>query len=172
MRNCPNCNQPLTPVDYEGSRVLQCEQCHGFLVGKDQLASIKRTAGKTQAELKAEATADFRGSSAGRRPCPRCHAVMSKQIIGPSNQPLEIDVCVPCALIWLDGGELALIQLAHEATPGFAAEQELKRRMAALEASPKRNAAFEQNLAKLRIKPGPIEEGIAEAFKERVRRTP
>lgn len=130
------------------------------------MASIKRVAGKTQDALKAEAATGFRGSSAGKRPCPRCRAVMSKQIVGPAAQPLEIDVCTPCALIWLDGGERALLQLAHEATPGFAAEQEMKRRMQALEASPEEKAALGAKIDALPRKPGPVAEGIAEALEE------
>jgi len=73
-----------------------------------------------------------------------------------------LDVCRSCSLVWLDGGELALVQLGYESSAIFAEAQEMKRRMAQLEASPNRKAAFEENLARLPVEPSPVEEAVAE----------
>ena len=62
---------------------------------------------------------------------------------------LEIDECRHCEYVWLDGGELALLQLGYQATSKFIDAQEFKRRMEELEASPERKAQFEKRLAKL-----------------------
>jgi Zn-finger nucleic acid-binding protein len=135
-------------VEYEGFAVLRCERCSGHLVTVSRLECIKNIAGKSRDELKAEAAAEFHGSNTERVKCPRCHMAMRKQAIRLPVLALEMDVCLPCSLVWLDGGELALAQLGHEASAGFADVQEMKRRMAELEASPERKAVFEANLAK------------------------
>jgi Zn-finger nucleic acid-binding protein len=125
-----------------------------------RLESIKRITRKSLNELKAEASAEFRGSNPGCVRCPYCHMRMSKQPIKLPVLALQMDVCCACSIVWFDGGELALAQLGYEATPGFADAQEMKRRMAELQASPDRKAAFEKNLAKLPEPRGLVEEAV------------
>lgn len=83
---------------------------------------------------------------------------MRKQTVRLPGYSLETDVCIPCSLVWLDGGELALAQLGHETKAGFLDAQEMKRRIEELEVSPERKAEFEKNLARLRNAPDLIEE--------------
>ena len=168
MRNCPTCSILLTPVDYEGFRVLRCAQCGGHLVGQAELESIQAVALKSPEELKAEAAAGFRGGNAGRIRCPRCHMEMGKQTLLLPGPDLEMDVCRPCSLVWLDGGELALAQLGHEAGAGFKDAQTMKRRMAELEADPERKAAFEANLAAMPDEPSPLQEAVEDAVDDMV----
>jgi Zn-finger nucleic acid-binding protein len=149
MRNCPHCRIPLILVDYEGFRIMSCGQCKGHLMYLSRLEPIKRITAKSQQELKDEAAADFKGDNTGKVKCSRCHAPMSKQDIRLPGLNLQIDVCRACSLIWLDGGELALAQLGHEAKGVFANAQELKRRMDEMEASPERKARFEEILARM-----------------------
>ena len=153
MRNCPSCSSPLAPVEYEGFRVLRCAQCSGHLVGFAELESIKAVAGKTHEELKAEASAGFHGSTTARIHCPRCHLEMAKHALRLPGLELDTDVCRPCSLVWLDGGELALAQLGYEAGTAFRDSQTMKQRMAELEADPQRKAAFEARLAALPAEP-------------------
>ena len=104
---------------------------------------------KSKDDLKKEAESQFSGSTTDRLKCPRCRRPMLKQ---SSNLPvieLHTDVCHSCELVWLDGGELALLQLGYQATSKFLDTQEFKRRMEELEASPERKAQFEKNLAAL-----------------------
>ena len=154
------------PIAYEGFDLLRCEQCHGYLAALNDVEIIKRVARNSQDTLKAEATAGFHGNNTGRIKCPRCHMSMRKQTVRMPVFALEIDVCTPCALAWFDGGELALVQLDHEARIGFADAQELKRRMEALEACPERKAAFEKNLADLPDTPNPVEAALEEVAQE------
>lgn len=165
MNNCPVCSTPLTQVAYEGFIVQRCEQCKGHLLTSSRLDAIKRITRKSQEELKAEA-AEFHGEHTGRIKCPGCYAPMDKQAIRVPVLTLQMDVCRRCSLVWFDGGELAIAQLGYEATPGFADAQEMKRRMAELEASPARKAAFEKNLAKLPEPTGVVEQAL-EDFAER-----
>jgi Zn-finger nucleic acid-binding protein len=163
MRNCPICGSPLTRVDYEGFAVLRCDKCRGHLVDLSRVEAIKRTTGKSQEELKTEATTEFHGSNKGLVKCPRCHVPMRKQPVTLPGLAMETDFCRACSLVWFDGGELALAQLGYEATPGFADVQEMKRRMTELEASPARKAAFEKNLAALPEPRSPLAEAMEES---------
>jgi len=149
MRNCPHCRIPLISVDYEGVSVQWCERCRGHLMYAARLGPIKQIAGKSQDQLRTEAATEFRGNNTARIKCPRCCAPMSKQDTRLPGLNLQIDVCRACSLIWLDGGELALVQLGHEAKGAFANAQELKRRMEKMEASPDRKARFEEILARM-----------------------
>lgn len=149
MKNCPICNIPLTPVDYEGLRVWQCLTCKGHLMSFARLDGIKRANRKSEPALKSEASTDFAGSTTQPLRCPRCHIVMDKQALDLPVLDIHTDVCDGCSLVWLDGGELALLQLAFKTSSKSLNSQKLKRRISELEASPERKAAFEANLARL-----------------------
>ena len=169
MKNCPHCLCNLSPVSYEGLRVFRCEQCRGHLLPSRQLEAIKRLDQKTQDELMQEANTDYHGDGDAKIHCPRCRVTMRKHTIKLPGLTLQLDACRDCDLIWLDGGELALIQLGHESTPQFRNAQELRNRMDALESSPERKAAFEENLAKLPDPADPISDVLSEAGSEVLR---
>lgn len=155
-RQCPLCDVPLEPEDYEGFRVMRCPQCQGHLVDLSRYEAIQSLPEKTLVELEAEAQNGFAGDNPAPIRCPRCHGAMQKQPLPVSGFALQLDLCRGCALVWLDGGELAMAQLGHQATPGFRDTQELKRRAAELEADPERKAAFEEALAKLPLEAEPF----------------
>lgn len=166
MKKCPFCDIPLLAVEYEGFPILRCEQCRGHLVRSSRLDAIKRVARKSKDELKAEATAEFHSDNSGPIKCPRCHMTMHKRSIALPLLALQMDVCIPCTLVWLDGGELALAQLGYETSARFLDAQELKRRMASLDASPDRKAAFEKNVAQLPAPTYPVESALEEVAAE------
>lgn len=161
--NCPRCSIALTSTDYEGFRVLQCGQCCGHFVGAERLDSIKRVGEKSPDDLRGEATAEFKGANPDRVKCPRCRALMRKEAIRPPVVELKLDACESCKHLWLDGGVLALLQLIYQAGPKFAHAQEMKRRMAELEASPERKAEFEEQLANLPLS-DPLSEAVGETL--------
>ena len=121
---------------------------------------------KSQDELRAEASADFRASSSATLKCPRCHMPMRKQAADLPVLDLQTDICRSCQLVWLDGGELALLQLGYQVKSRFIDAQEFRRRMRELEASPERKARFEEDLAKLPEAKDPLEQALGEAGEE------
>lgn len=149
MNSCPVCHQPLKPVRYEGNKVFHCPACKGYLLERVRLEFIKNSTGKPSSQLKAEAASDFKGSTLPEISCPQCAHRMHKQRLEIPVLNIMADVCERCSLVWLDGGELALVQLAHEASPRFVDARELNRRIQAVDADPDRKAAFEQDLARL-----------------------
>ena len=165
-RNCPSCAVPLAPETYEGFPVLRCPDCAGHLLDLSRYEAIRRLPEKSLAELEAEAKETFAGDNPAAIRCPRCHLAMERLPLSVPGFELHRDLCRACALVWLDGGELALAQLAYQATPAFRDRQELKRRAAALEADPERKAAFEEALAQLPLTPDPFREGVHEGIED------
>jgi len=74
---------------------------------------------------------------------------MKKKPLSIPGFSLHFDLCVQCCLIWLDGGELAMAQLAYQATPAFRQSQNMKRQATELEADPKRKASLKKAISKL-----------------------
>ena len=164
MRQCPKCEVGLFPASYEGFRVYQCVACKGYLVPLRRLKSIQRLPRRSHEELKAEAQAEFAGSGEAAYECPRCHREMEREAEGVSGVRIYVDRCPSCRLVWLDGGELAMLQLAFETTQEFRSADHLRQRMRALEASPERKAQFEEDLANLPEAKEPVSEAFGRGF--------
>jgi Zn-finger nucleic acid-binding protein len=163
MYRCPLCRIDLEPADYEGQRLHSCPQCHGHMVEHERLELITRLRNHSWKALKAEAAAGFSGSTVPKLLCPRCRRRMTRRMV---YQPLRLglDLCADCALVWLDAGELALVQLLYEASPSGQVTAELMNRVRELEADPARLARFEESLAHLpaEIPDGPDSAGDGE----------
>jgi len=160
MRLCPKCEVALTSVSYEGFRILQCPECKGYLVPLDRLESIKRAPRTPQEQLKEEARTEFKGDASAPVRCPRCHGPMEKTPLDVPMLTLQSDRCASCRLVWLDGGELALLQLAYEMSQQFLNAEDMKQRLRELEASPERKAQFEANLAQLPEPADPVADAL------------
>jgi Zn-finger nucleic acid-binding protein len=172
MKSCPNCRVALERATYEGVAVETCPACGGHLVVQRRLEGIKRNPSTPTEQLKAEATG-FAGSTSGRVTCPACFSEMKKERPrGPVE--IELDVCPSCGAVWLDPGELAMIQLAHELSTQSKDAEEFKQRHRELEADPERKARFERNLARMREGQesylDAIGEGLAEGVRASIRR--
>jgi len=163
-RNCPICDVPLETGTYEGFRVLRCPQCHGHLLELTRYETIRRIPEATLHQLENEARSDFRGDTAARLRCPRCHRAMEKRPLSVPGFDLHLDVCRPCALVWLDGGELAMAQLKHQSTPGFRDTQAMKRRARAVAADPDRKAELDDAIERLPRSGNPVTAGFRDAL--------
>jgi Zn-finger nucleic acid-binding protein len=169
IRPCPLCRVPLEPEDYEGFRVLRCPQCQGHLVELSRFRAIQSLPRKTLAELEAEARAGFQGDTAAPVPCPRCYVTMQKRPLNVPGFDLHLDLCRGCSLAWFDGGELAMAQLGHQATPGFQDRQDHQQRAGALEADPGRKAAFDEALSKMPLEKDAFSQGLKESVVDALR---
>lgn len=156
---------PLAEEAYEGFPIGRCPQCQGTLLDLSRYEAIKNVPEKTLAELETEARNGFQGDTPEPLRCPRCRLAMEKRPLAvPGFDNLHVDLCRGCSLVWLDGGELALAQLAYQATPVFRDKQEMKRRAAARDADPERKAAFDDAVAKLPNPPGIFAGAFREAL--------
>ena len=110
-RCCPQCGPALSLGLMDEQRVEYCGDCHGVLIPSESFAAVvtQRRAG-------------FRGPDANPTPldpreldrivaCPACSLRMETHpFYGPG--PAVIDSCSRCRLIWLDRGEMHVIESA------------------------------------------------------------
>lgn len=148
MSKCPRCRVRLKRVMYEGLAVHQCPQCNGFLLPGWKLEGIKKNPSKSVGELREEAEREFKGDSTERLKCPQCFLLMRKQVIPIPVLEIHVDACERCGLAWLDGGELAILQLAYEASEKCHDAREFQRRMLTLLSSPERRQRLEAAIAR------------------------
>lgn len=147
MKQCPCCDGVLQDAQYEGVSLLRCSKCRGVLVKKYKLEFINHGRAKDAAALRREARDDFAGDTRKLLRCPRCRSLMHKRPFAGRYARLTMDVCRTCESVWLDGGELAIVQLVFEASARGRESVEMKRRIAEMEADPVRKARFEAGLA-------------------------
>ena len=125
---CPSCGAALTPVDYEGVRILACGSCGGRWVSTANVARIvaRREVTFTAAQRalaedlaargielrKAAARGALRALEA-LRPCPTCGAPMIRRLYS-YDFSIDIDYCARCDSFWFDRDELEVLQVLAE----------------------------------------------------------
>jgi Zn-finger nucleic acid-binding protein len=73
----------------------------------------------------------------------------------------KADECRNCQFVWLDGGELAKIQIAYEANAQTLEIRKMQTRLANL--TPDERAAYEARIAKLVDRGGPLADATRQA---------
>ena len=144
---CPVCRTvDLARQSYEGLNVHQCPECLGHLIPRLRADAIQRRANLPLEELEQKVLLDRGEDSKRMVRCPRCGGGMRKQ---NKARPVrfQIDYCRRCDVLWLDGGELELLQLHYESSLQAAETREMQRRW--LEMSDERKREFVENLQKL-----------------------
>lgn len=158
---CPVCSSPLRRILYEGFPVFRCMKCHGYLLAESRVEAAKRVGKRTVEQLKQEVVDEARPDTKETIRCPRCLRKMTKRFI-EEPAALAIDICPECRHVWLDGGELARLQLSHEISPAGRDAAEHRRRIEAM--TPEAKAEFERNLSKLKADDGSLVLVLREAL--------
>jgi len=108
---CPICKAHLTQAAMDGRRVSFCDRCRGVLVSNDDFLAIIR---KRRAERNGppdQPSPLNRDALKRHVDCPQCQRRMETHpYYGPGNA--VIDSCGQCRLIWLDHGEIGVIERA------------------------------------------------------------
>ncbi|MGD9127294.1 MAG: zf-TFIIB domain-containing protein [Planctomycetia bacterium] len=152
---CPVCKTDLKRIFYEGMAVFRCFGCAGYLMQEKRLESI-RIIPQTPVELlKKEVIEEQQPDTLHDIKCPHCFYPMTKVQLPPPAS-LMIDLCTDCQYVWLDGGELARIQLAYECSDIGREHRELRRRFEAL--TPKERELLQRRINKLQTL-NPSDEG-------------
>lgn len=126
---CPIDQQPLEEICYEGSvQVDRCTQCAGMWLDEGELEAIETTIQHTHMveassiEMEKLAEEFSKHKADAPRNCPRCGKEMARREHGYSSLIL-IDTCPSCLGVWLDAGEIELLEAFFERLhPGLAAE--------------------------------------------------
>ncbi len=149
QRRCPRCATNLVREQYESVWAMRCPACRGALISSDRLERVERDPARSPTLLKQEARAEHGGDYADPTACPRCHGMMKLKTITRGSAELHLDLCQACDLYWLDGGELALVQLLYETSPQGQEARALQRRALEASLSPERQARLHQAMARL-----------------------
>ena len=146
MRLCPCCYVPLERVRYESLPVFQCPVCEGYLVTESRLEAIRRRGEYDTEELERQAASHVEVERDGRLPCAQCFSLMDREEV---RGAVVMDVCRGCGVVWLDTGEIAVVQLLHESTDNYRSQKQLRDAYSELVADPERCRRFEERLAKM-----------------------
>ncbi len=122
---CPRCNQALVLREYEGTQVLQCHFCQGYLLNENNIYRIltRREIGfSEQFKEKVKGVEDQTLYMAAHNikpltqdpskllQCPRCKVPMNRTYYSYQYRVI-IDRCYACNLIWFDTDELQTLQV-------------------------------------------------------------
>ena len=125
---------------------FSCDGCHGYLVGTKRVANINKRRTLSQQQLNQAIVQSDGRDHTGRIRCPRCQRPMEKRPCTRKSK-FQLDHCGDCNLVWFDSGELAQLQIDHEATPQAQEAARLQNRHRQMTAKEKH--AFERDLANL-----------------------
>lgn len=107
--NCPCCNRPLAAAALDGGNVGYCGECHGLLLESDHFASViasrRETQGLRHQIVEPIDPTEFRRSTR----CPKCGKRNDTHTYGGGGNAV-IDSCHRCRLVWLDAGELTVLE--------------------------------------------------------------
>lgn len=120
--DCPVCSQPLRDARLDGEPAGSCEHCRGVLIVTASFTVVvtKRRARQRAGEQPRE---PFDPAELKRGvDCPRCRRRMDTHAYSGGGNAV-IDSCSQCNLVWLDAGELAIIERyvpsTHRIEPGL-----------------------------------------------------
>jgi Zn-finger nucleic acid-binding protein len=116
--DCPKCGKPLERVGYEGVETDYCGKCDGFWLDSGEIGKIVRIHEETFSLNQIDRAREMvRKNPASGIPdeeagiaCPHC----GKECVKSVTQGVQIDRCPDGAGIWLDSGEIELLQAAAE----------------------------------------------------------
>jgi Zn-finger nucleic acid-binding protein len=106
---CPCCDRPLAAATIDGDEVGYCRECRGILLESDHFA---RTVARRREEMSRQHNivepidpTELRRVSH----CPRCRRRLDTHVYGGGGNAV-IDSCARCRLVWLDAGELTVLE--------------------------------------------------------------
>ena len=107
---CPACRRHyLDPVQYNTVEIDTCRHCGGIWFDRGELLRACRH-DDPNIPMTDEILASLGPHTGGAsRPCPRCGGALFEYEHAPGSS-VHIDVCGRCYGVWLDAGELAVIQ--------------------------------------------------------------
>lgn len=106
--DCPVCQLPLENGRIENEAVQFCSHCRGFLCTNAVFAVIVRE--RRAKRPTGESTSSFSADELKRSlKCPRCKMRLDTHPYYGGGRVI-VDTCPACTLIWLDAGELTVIE--------------------------------------------------------------
>jgi len=117
---CPNCQDGLHTIDYEGIRVETCGGCNGEWLDEGEIGQIVRIREVKFDPEERRAIAESTTITGvvledvdHDLKCPKCDGTTDPVNYG-GDTGIIIDRCTSCHGVWLDGGELEKVQMLIE----------------------------------------------------------
>jgi Zn-finger nucleic acid-binding protein len=107
--DCPCCDRPLAAAVLDGATVGYCPDCHGLLVASDHFAHTLARRRETCAVRHRPAEPIDPKELRRVTRCPRCGRRTDTHVYGGGGNAV-IDSCAHCRLVWLDAGELTVLE--------------------------------------------------------------
>jgi Zn-finger nucleic acid-binding protein len=113
--NCPVCQKPLQAAIIEGESINYCPRCRGFLTPLRTFGAIVTKRRALHGAHEEQFYLIDREELKRIVHCPACHHRMDTHPYFGGGAAV-VDTCENCGLIWLDAGELAIIErhVPHE----------------------------------------------------------
>jgi len=148
--DCPKCSRPLSRTTYENVPLMQCEDCLGYLVARNRLKLIKSSREQSPEALKNEVHTEQAPDTQERIRCPSCRVetMQKERVRVTADDFFHLDVCRKCHNVWLDGGELARLQIHYEQSAK--AVEEFARQDRLQDFTAEQRTEFQQRVDKLR----------------------
>ena len=106
---CPVCEQTLVAGTIDKRRVLHCERCRGVLATNAEFVEIVKSRRSKYSGPDLRPTPLDQKQLKRSLRCPACRSAMDTHpYYGPGA--IVVDTCPRCFLIWLDHGEIAVIE--------------------------------------------------------------
>jgi Zn-finger nucleic acid-binding protein len=113
---CPVCQVSIEQARYEDVPIQVCPKCRGTLVEKARLHQIQRLRRYhwSEDELRQMSAHVVAADEDAKRRCPRCLMYMERVRVLWDSCVFHLDQCDACNVVWLDRGELELVQAGYE----------------------------------------------------------
>lgn len=113
--DCPVCHESLQDGRVESEPVQYCQRCRGFLATNPVFCTVVRE--RRAKRPFANSSYSFDPSELKRSlDCPKCDQRMDTHPFYGGGRVL-VDTCPRCTLIWLDAGELSIIERHNPLKP-------------------------------------------------------
>jgi Zn-finger nucleic acid-binding protein len=107
--DCPCCDGPLAVAALDGENVGYCTDCRGLLLSSEHfalvVARLREVNPVKHGPVEPIDPAEFRRITH----CPQCGVRMDTHTYGGGGNAV-IDSCTRCQLVWLDAGELTILE--------------------------------------------------------------
>lgn len=111
--NCPSCHSALKPLNATAAELDFCPACKGVWFDRDELKKFDNPEEAVPSEINIPAATPDNDYSKGARNCPKCaDAIMCRRSFDVQDK-VEVDQCLTCSGIWLDGGEVAAVRALY-----------------------------------------------------------
>ncbi len=106
---CPRCIKKMRKQRHLKAVIDHCDACQGNFFDEGEMLAVLGKVADPEVWARGDRK---RTPCASEITCPRCHKRMHMHPLGDDTLAVDVDFCLSCGGIWLDGGEVdAVMQI-------------------------------------------------------------